>query len=148
MFSSKKVGSDHEKLRQFMLVEEFKWCINSDVRVFLNEKEVENLDEAARLADDFSLTHKTSFVNKPFPMIQFNPQLKFTSQSRPFSPQSKSYSPQAGPKSNPSNPFDNSSHSFTAKPRFSCETKVKVLYPSQFAIIVNNQAMLFLNEWL
>ena len=27
-----------------MLVEEFKWCINSDVRAFLNEKEVENLD--------------------------------------------------------------------------------------------------------
>ena len=25
--SSKKVGSDHEKLRQLMLVEEFKWCI-------------------------------------------------------------------------------------------------------------------------
>ena len=36
--SSKKVGSDHEKLRQLMLVEEFKWCINSDVRAFLNEK--------------------------------------------------------------------------------------------------------------
>ena len=33
--SSKKVGSDHEKLRQLMLVEEFKWCINSDVRAFL-----------------------------------------------------------------------------------------------------------------
>ena len=65
--SSKKVGSDHEKLRQLMLVEEFKWCINSDVRAFLNEKEVENLDVAARLADDYSLTHKTSFVNKPFP---------------------------------------------------------------------------------
>ena len=29
-----KVGSDHEKLRQLMLVEEFKWCINSDVRAF------------------------------------------------------------------------------------------------------------------
>ena len=64
--SSKKVGSDHEKLRQLMLVEEFKWCINSDVRAFLNEKEVENLDVAARLADDYSLTHKASFVNKPF----------------------------------------------------------------------------------
>ena len=38
--SSKKVGSDHEKLRQLMLVEEFKWCINSDVRAFLNEKKL------------------------------------------------------------------------------------------------------------
>ena len=119
--SSKKVGSDHEKLRQLMLVEEFKWCINSDVRAFLNEKEVENLDVAARLADDYSLTHKTSFVNKPFPRKPFNPQLKFTPQSRPFSPQSKPYSPQSGPKSNPSNPSDNSSQSFTPKPRFSGE---------------------------
>ena len=42
--SSKKVGSDHAKLRQLMLVEEIKWCINSDVRAFLNDKEVENLD--------------------------------------------------------------------------------------------------------
>ena len=116
--SSKKVGSDHEKLRQLMLVEEFKWCINSDVRAFLNEKEV-----AARLADDYSLTHKTSFVNKPFPRKPFNPQLKFTPQSRPFSPQSKPYSPQSGPKANPSNPSDNSSHSFTPKPRFSGENK-------------------------
>ena len=121
--SSKKVGSDHEKLRQLMLVEEFKWCINSDVRAFLNEKEVENLDVAARLADDYSLTHKTSFVNKPFPRKPFNPQLKFTPQSRPFIPQSKPYSPQSGPKSNPSNPSDNSSHSFTPKPRFSGENK-------------------------
>ena len=38
--SSKKVGSDHAKLRQLMLVEEFKRCINSDVKAFLDEKEV------------------------------------------------------------------------------------------------------------
>ena len=121
--SSKKVGSDHEKLRQLMLVEEFKWCINSDVRAFLNEKEVENLNVAARLADNYSLTHKTSFVNKPFPRKPFNPHLKFTPQSRPFSPQSKPYSPQSGPKSNPSNPSDNSSHSLTPNSRFSGENK-------------------------
>ena len=106
-----------------MLVEEFKWCINSDFRAFLNEKEVENLDLAARLADDYSLTHKASFVNKPFSRKPFNPQLKFTPQSRPFSPQSKPYSPQSGLKSNHSNPSDNSSHSFTPKPRFSGENK-------------------------
>ena len=71
--SSKEVGSDHAKLRQFMLVEEFKSCINSDVRDFLNENEVKNLDLAARLADDYSLTHKASFVNKPFPRKSFKP---------------------------------------------------------------------------
>ena len=121
--SSKKVGSDHAKLRQLMLVEEFKRCINSDVKAFLDEKEVETLDLAARLADDYSLTHKASFVNKPFPRKPFNPQSKFTPQSRPFSPQSKPYSPQSGPKFNPSNPSDNSSHSFTPKPKFSGENK-------------------------
>ena len=72
--SSKKVGSDHAKLRQLLLVEEFKRCINSDVKSFLDEKEVETLDLAARLADDYSLTHKASFVNKPFPRKPFNPQ--------------------------------------------------------------------------
>ena len=84
--SSKKVGSDHAKLRHLMLVEEFKRCINSDVKAFLDEKEVETLDLAARLADDYSLTHKASFVNKPFPREPVNSQSKFTPQLRPFSP--------------------------------------------------------------
>ena len=42
--SSKKIGSDYPKLRQLMLVEEFKRCINSDVKSFLDEKEVETLE--------------------------------------------------------------------------------------------------------
>ena len=81
------------------------------------------MDVADRPADEYSLTHKASFVNKPFPRKPFIPQLKFTPQSRPFSPQSKPYSPQSGPKSTPSNPLDDSSHSFTQKPRFSGENK-------------------------
>ena len=143
--SSKKVGSDHAKLRQLMLVEEFKRCINSDVKAFLDEKEVETLDLAAQLSDDYSLTHKASFVNKPFPRKPFIPQSKFTPQSRPFSPQSKPYSPQSGPKFNPSNPSDNSSHSFTQNLNFLVKSKVKVPYPSPFAFIVNNLAISFLN---
>ena len=62
--SSKKIGSDYPKLRQLMLLEEFKRCINSDVKSFLDEKEVETLEKAARLADDYTLTHKVSFVSK------------------------------------------------------------------------------------
>ena len=111
--SSKKVGSDHAKLRQLILVEEFKRCINSDVKAFLNEREVENLETAARLADDYALTHKASFVNKPYPRKPYNPQ------SKQINPQSKPYSPQSGPKANPSNPTDNSS----PKPKFSSENK-------------------------
>ena len=109
-----------------MLAEEFKWCINSDVRTFLHDKEVENLDLAARLADDYSLTHQTSFVNKPLSKKPINPQLKFTLQSRQFSPQSKPYSPQSGPKSNPSNLSHKFSHSFTPQPRFSGENECQI----------------------
>ena len=108
--SSKKIVSDHAKLRQLMLVEEFKRCINSDIKSFLDEKQVETLEAAARLADDyvltaddFALTHKASFVNKPIPR-------------KPFPPQS-------GPKSNPSNPSGNSSHTLTPKPKPSGENK-------------------------
>ena len=64
--SSKKVGFDHATLRQLMLVEEFKWW-NSDIKCFLDEKQVETLEAAARLADYYDWTHKASFVNKTNP---------------------------------------------------------------------------------
>ena len=54
-----------------MLVEEFKRCINSDVKSFLDEKEVETLEKGARLADDY--THKVSFNNKANPREPFYP---------------------------------------------------------------------------
>ena len=66
------------KLRQLMLVEEFKRCIQSDVKTFLDEKQVETLEEAARLADDYYLTHKVSFIAKPKPTSS-HPQNKFMS---------------------------------------------------------------------
>ena len=61
-----------------MLVEEFKRCIQSDVKTFLDEKQVETLEEAARLADDYYLTHKVSFIAKPKPTSS-HPQNKFMS---------------------------------------------------------------------
>ena len=45
-----------------MLVEEFKRCIQSDIKTFLDEKQVETLEEAAHLADDYYLTHKVSLM--------------------------------------------------------------------------------------
>ena len=62
---SKKIDQNYDKLRQHMLVEEFKRCIQSDVKTFLDEKQVETLEEAARLADDYYLTHKVSLIAKP-----------------------------------------------------------------------------------
>ena len=59
---SKKIDQNYDKLRQLKLVEEFKRCIQSDVKTFLDEKQVETLEEAARLADDYYLTHKVSLL--------------------------------------------------------------------------------------
>ena len=102
--SSKKIGSNHEKLRQLMLVEEFKRCINSDIKSFLDEKQVETLEAAARLADDYALTHKVSFINKS------------NSSRRPFFPHS-------GSKHSPSNPPGSHSQTITPKPKPSGENK-------------------------
>ena len=75
---SKKIDQNYDKLRQLVLVEEFKRCIQSDVKTFLDEKQVETLEEAARLADDYYLTHKVSFIAKPKPASS-HPQNKFMS---------------------------------------------------------------------
>ena len=75
---SKKIDQNYDKLRQLILVEEFKRCIQSDVKTFLCEKQVETLEEAARLADEYYLTHKVSFIAKPKPTSS-HPQNKFMS---------------------------------------------------------------------
>ena len=54
---SKKVNMDFEKLRQFILVEEFKRRIPFHMKTFIDEKQVENLQQAADLADEYFLTH-------------------------------------------------------------------------------------------
>ena len=75
---SKKIDKNYDKLRQLMFAEDFKRCIQSDVKTFLDEKQVETLEEAARLADDYYLTHKVSFIAKPKPTFS-HPQNKFMS---------------------------------------------------------------------
>ena len=143
--SSKKVGSDHAKLRQLMLVEEFKRCINSDVKAFLDEKEVETLDLAARLADDYSLTHKASFVNKPFLRKPFNLNQNLHLSQDHF-PLSQNHIPliqvqNSIPVIHLTIPIIH----LLQNQNFLVKTKVKVPYPSPFAIIVNNLAISLLN---
>ena len=75
---SKKIDQNYDKLRQLVLVEEFKRCIQSDVKTCLDKKHVETLEEAARLADDYYLTHKVSFIAKP-KSTSSHPQNKFMS---------------------------------------------------------------------
>ena len=54
---SKKVNKDFEKLRQLILIEEFKRRIPFHMETFIDEKQVENLQQAADLADEYFLTH-------------------------------------------------------------------------------------------
>ena len=74
-----------------MLVKEFKRCIHSDVKPFLDDKQFETLEEAGRLAEYYFLTHRVSFINnqKPnFPHTNSKVNL-----SRSFSPQNHSEAP-------------------------------------------------------
>ena len=56
------MGANFENLKQLVLVEEFKRSIPSDIHTYLNEKEVTTLHDAAVVADDYALTHKSNQV--------------------------------------------------------------------------------------
>ena len=60
--ASKEVVKDFEKLRQLILVEEFKSCLPSNIKTYIDEQKVDSLQRAAVLADDYSLTHHGSFA--------------------------------------------------------------------------------------
>ena len=119
---SKKIDQNYDKLRQLVLVEEFKRCIQSDVKTFLDEKQVETLEEAARLADDYYLTHKVSFIAKPKPTSS-HPQNKFMSGNSSGMPSQPTYP----------NPI------LLVKP------KVNIPYLDPLVTIVRNLVTLFLN---
>ena len=59
--NSRKVGTDFEKLRQVILIEEFKRCVSDDIKTYPDEQNVENLAKAAAYAYDYALTHKSTF---------------------------------------------------------------------------------------
>ena len=57
---SKEIGQDFKKLKQMVLLEEFKDKVPPDIRSHLDEQKVEDLEKAAIMADDYALTHKMS----------------------------------------------------------------------------------------
>ncbi|KAJ8039979.1 Intraflagellar transport protein 25-like [Holothuria leucospilota] len=69
--ASKKV-STFDTLRQLMLVEEFKRCVNEDIKTHLEENKADKLSEVANLADQYALTHKFSKVGQTQNKGQFN----------------------------------------------------------------------------
>jgi len=52
------------KFRQLMCFEEFKQCIHSDIKTYLDEHKVSSLAEAVSMADDYALTDKLFFFEK------------------------------------------------------------------------------------
>ncbi|XP_051888858.1 uncharacterized protein LOC127579869 isoform X2 [Pristis pectinata] len=58
---AKNVDGDYDKLTELILVEDFKRCVPAELTTYLNEKAVETLQETARLADDYALTHKSKW---------------------------------------------------------------------------------------
>jgi len=52
-----------EDLTHLMVLEQFKNSVPSRIAVYIGEHNVKTPEEAARLADDFVLTHKTTFVD-------------------------------------------------------------------------------------
>ena len=93
-----------------MQYKEFKRCMNSDVKSFLDEKEVETLEKAARLADDYTWTHKVSFVSKANPRKPFYP----PSGHKPSTSLPSGNSNQSAPKPKP--PGENKGHNPLSQP--------------------------------
>ena len=64
--SSKEVAQDFMKLRQLILIEEFKGCLPTGVKTYIEEQKAESIQQAARLADDYTLTHRGTFEGSTF----------------------------------------------------------------------------------
>ena len=109
-----------------MLVEKFERCINSDNKSFLDEKQVETLEAAARLADDYALTHKVSFINKS------NPSRRLFSRNQ-------------DPKLVLVIHLAVIAKHLLPESNLLVETRIKIPYLNQFAIFAKRQVLLFLN---
>ena len=61
--TSQQVGNSFDKLKQLILLEEFKSCVPVKVKTYLEEQKVNELQRAATLADDYKLTHQNMGPN-------------------------------------------------------------------------------------
>ena len=58
--ASQQMGNNFDKLKQLILLEEFKKCVTTPIKTYLEEQKVTDLQRVASLADDYKLTHKSS----------------------------------------------------------------------------------------
>ena len=59
--ASQNINKESGKLRELLLIEEFKGCLPPEVKTHLDKQKVDTLQRAATLADDYSLTHHKVF---------------------------------------------------------------------------------------
>ena len=57
----KEVTKIFDKLRQLILIEEFKQYVDSDIKTDIDEHKVSSLVESSTMADDYALTHALIF---------------------------------------------------------------------------------------
>ena len=58
---SKDISQNYLQLCQLMLLKEFKNCLPVDIKTYVDEQKIEDLHQAATLADDYALTHTSQF---------------------------------------------------------------------------------------
>ena len=61
---SQKIEGKFNKLRELMLVEQFKNGLYPDLRTHLDEQPIHTLNDAAVFSDSYTLTHKQRYVSK------------------------------------------------------------------------------------
>ena len=56
--ASEEIRKDYERLRQMILLEEFKNCVHPAIKNYIAEQKASTLSKAAEMADEYFLTHK------------------------------------------------------------------------------------------
>ena len=56
--TSQQIGDSFERFNQLILLEEFKRCVPATIKTYLEEQKVSELEKAATLTDDYTLTHQ------------------------------------------------------------------------------------------
>ncbi len=120
---TKNIGEDYTKLRQLMLLEEFKRQIHEDIRMYLEELKVNDLYEAAKIADEYAMNHKLpEYRTSPSYKKNFS---KGQNNNRNSSDQNKNdETPKSGTKNTmeTKNTMGKQGTCNSGKPKFSCYT--------------------------
>lgn len=105
--ASQEINGEYVKLHEQLLIEEFKSCLPTDVKTYLDENKAESLHRAATLVDDYSLTHQKIFstlgmctvmnTNASAAVSRYNLRSNARGQNDPAEVQRKNYGAQAAP---------------------------------------------------